>query len=104
MMESNYLNNNLTIDKPNETKGPTNNAKIIVPKPTNPPRYQPINTTVISIHHHKNFKNMLRSHRLKNTLPGINSIKEGVNIYSKFYSDTDVSKYGVLAIKISRKK
>ena len=62
---------------------------------------QKITTVVVSIHHHKDFKKMLKQHRLKNTLPGIKTIEDGVKIYSKFYSKKDIIKYGVLAIKLT---
>jgi len=59
-------------------------------------------TKIISIHYHKNFKTMIKQHRLKNVLPGVKTIAEGIEIYSKFYSDSDVLKYGVLAIKLKK--
>ena len=59
-----------------------------------------LKTCIISIHHHKNFNNMLKQHRLSNVLPGIKTFSDGVEIYSKFYSASDVLKYGVLAIKV----
>lgn len=59
-----------------------------------------VKTKIISIHHHKSFENMLKSHSLKNTLPGIKTIKDGVNVYREFYSKKDEQKYGVLAIKL----
>lgn len=59
-----------------------------------------IKTKIISIHHHKDFEKMLKAHRLYNVLPSIKTYKDGVNIYNKFYSPTDVKEYGVLAINI----
>lgn len=59
-----------------------------------------IKTKIVSIHHHKDFENMLKQHHLYNCLPGIKTYKEGVEIYKKFFSDSDIKKYGVLAIKI----
>ena len=35
------MNKFFTITMPKDTKGPTNTAKITVPNPTTPPRYQP---------------------------------------------------------------
>jgi ASC-1-like (ASCH) protein len=43
---------------------------------------------------------MLKQHRIGNVLPGIKTIDEGIDIYSKFYSEPNVLKYGVLAIKL----
>ena len=37
---------------------------------------------------------------LKRTLPGFNSINDGVNIYYSFYSKEQENMYGVLAIEI----
>jgi ASC-1-like (ASCH) protein len=59
-----------------------------------------VKTKVISLHRHATFRNMLRYHRLKNTLPEIKTIAEGEKIYSSFYSSSDVKKYGILAIKL----
>ena len=61
-----------------------------------------IKTKIISIHHHKDFEKMLKARRLYNVLPGIKTYKDGVKIYSKFFSPFDVKKYGVLAIKIRK--
>ena len=61
-----------------------------------------IKTKIISIHHHKDFEKMLRAHRLYNVLPGIKTYKDGVKVYNKFFSSSDVKKYGVLAIKIQK--
>ena len=43
---------------------------------------------------------MIKQHRLKNVLPGVKTIADGLNIYSQYYSNTYVLKYGVLAIKV----
>ena len=43
---------------------------------------------------------MLKQHHLYNCLPGVKTYKEGVAVYREFFSDSDVKKYGVLAIKI----
>ena len=43
---------------------------------------------------------MLKQHHLYNCLPGVKTLKEGVAVYKEFFSDSDVKKYGVLAIKI----
>ena len=59
-----------------------------------------IKTIVISVHHHKNFRNMLMQQRLFNVLPGVRTLKQGLEIYSKFYSDSDILEHGVLAIRI----
>jgi len=63
---------------------------------------QIIKTKIISIHHHQNFEKMLRTHKLKNVLPGIKTYRDGVKVYHTFFSHSDIKKYGVLAIKIKR--
>ena len=59
-----------------------------------------VKTRIVSIHHHKNFRTMIKQHKLYNVLPGIKTISEGIDIYSEFYPVSDVLKYGVLAIKL----
>ena len=59
-----------------------------------------IKTKIISIHRHKDFEKMLKTHRLYNVLPDVKTYKDGVKVYNKFFSPSDVKKYGVLAIKI----
>ena len=61
-----------------------------------------IKTKIISIHHHKDFEKMLKTHCLYNVLPGIRTYKDGVKVYHKFFSPSDVKKYGVLAIKLQK--
>ena len=41
---------------------------------------------------------------LKKTLPNINTLEEGVNVYYKFYTKEDEEKYGILAITIKKIK
>ena len=44
---------------------------------------------------------MIIKEGLKYTLPGYNRIKKGVNdVYYKYYSNQDETKYGVVAIKL----
>ena len=59
-----------------------------------------VKTKILSLHHHKDFEKMLKQHHLYNCLPGVKTLKEGVAVYKEFFSDSDVKKYGVLAIKI----
>ncbi len=47
---------------------------------------------------HKTFKEMIIKNRLKNVLPTINRINEGVEVYHKIYSKEDEKKYKVVAI------
>ncbi|KAM6545911.1 hypothetical protein CsatB_026647 [Cannabis sativa] len=48
------------------------------------------------------FSDMLEAESLAEVLPGVKSIKEGVQIYRKFYSEEEEYSSGVLAICISR--
>jgi ASC-1-like (ASCH) protein len=43
----------------------------------------------------------LASETLLATLPGVESIDAGVEVYRQFWSDADVEKYGVIAIQIA---
>ena len=61
-----------------------------------------IKTKIISVHHHKDFEKMLKTHRLYNVLPSIRTYKDGVKVYHKFFSPSDVKKYGILAIKLQK--
>lgn len=46
------------------------------------------------------FKEYLSQEGLKRTLPNVKTIKEGLNIYYKYYTFEDELKYGILAIYI----
>lgn len=49
------------------------------------------------IHYYEDFKTYLNEEKLKNCLPGIQNIKQGVSIYHNFYSKNDENKYGICA-------
>ena len=51
---------------------------------------------------YSSFKEYLSLEGLKRTLPNIYTIKDGVNIYRRFYSRDDENKYGVLAIYLKK--
>tara|TARA_B100002019_G_C20835537_1_gene387374 strand:- start:215 stop:508 length:294 start_codon:yes stop_codon:yes gene_type:complete len=55
-----------------------------------------------SIYHFKNFKDMLtyKEFSLKNTLPYINTLEEGVKLYDNYYTKYKIKKYGVVSIKL----
>lgn len=57
-------------------------------------------TIITNLKCYSTFEEMLEREGLKNVLPGIKSIEEGVKIYNKFYSKEDEIKYGVLAIHL----
>ena len=46
------------------------------------------------------FEKYIRTKTLKKTLPGINNVKEGLDIYYKYYSKDDEEKYKIIAIDI----
>ena len=50
------------------------------------------------IHYYTNFYDYLHQEKLKNCLPGIQNIKQGVSVYHKFYSKNDENKYGIIAL------
>lgn len=61
-----------------------------------------IKTQITNIHKYDTFKQMLEFEGLKNTLPNVKNMKEGVNVYLKpsgFY-DKLVQKDGIIAIEI----
>jgi len=60
-----------------------------------------IKTTITYIKKYPNFETMLKSETLEKVLPSVNNINEGVDIYHKYYSSADESKYGVLAFGLS---
>jgi len=57
-------------------------------------------TEVVEITNHKSFANMIKYNKLKNVLPGIRRINDGVAIYKKFYTDEDEQTYGVIGIHV----
>ena len=59
-----------------------------------------INTEIIKINMYNTFKEYLSKEGLTQTLPDINTIKEGCDIYYKFYTKKQEIKYGILAIHI----
>jgi ASC-1-like (ASCH) protein len=59
-----------------------------------------INAKIRKIIKYNSFEEYLSQEGLKRTLPDVQSIEDGVNIYYKFYNKNDEEKYGVLAIYI----
>ena len=50
------------------------------------------------IHYYDSFQNYLSNEKLKNCLPGIQNIKQGISVYYQYYSKQDENKYGICAI------
>ena len=61
-----------------------------------------IKTTIIYINKYPNFESMLKSETLEKVIPGIKTIKAGVETYHQFYSTDDEN--GVLAFGLTMLK
>lgn len=57
-------------------------------------------TRVSAIVYYKDFETYLATERLKNCLPGVRTIKDGVAVYHKFYPKEERQKYKVMAIHL----
>jgi ASC-1-like (ASCH) protein len=58
--------------------------------------------TVIKVQHFISLSEYLETVGLQSALPGISSIKEGCNVYLKFYSEEEIQKSGMLAFFVNR--
>lgn len=56
---------------------------------------------ISAIHYYDTFGDYLINEGLYKCLPGIDSIAEGINVYHKYYSESDESQYGIVAIQIT---
>ena len=61
-----------------------------------------VRTKIVSIECYVDFQNYLRMEGLANTLPGIETIQDGIRVYDKYFSLEDQSKYGVAALHLER--
>lgn len=57
-------------------------------------------TEITNKHQYAIFEEYLISEELDNCLPSIANLKNGLNIYYKYYSKENESQYGVLAIQL----
>ncbi len=57
-----------------------------------------IKIKIIKKNQYKTFEEYLKKESLKKCLPGIRTIKEGVDVYRKYYSQQDEKNYGIVAI------
>lgn len=57
-------------------------------------------TRVNAIMYYPDFEKYLSKERLKNCLPGVRTIKDGVAVYHKFYPKEERQKYKVMAIRL----
>jgi len=74
--------------------------EIIINKKKNDMTIDYVEAKIIRITKYKSFEEYLSQEGLRRTLPGINTIEDGENIYYKFYTKQDEEKYGILAIRI----
>lgn len=56
---------------------------------------------IINIAYYDTFQVYLETETLENCLPGINSMKQGLDIYYKYYTKDDELKYKIKALKFS---
>lgn len=54
---------------------------------------------ITSLHHYGNFQEYLEAEGLKDCLPGISTIEDGVDIYHQYYTEKEEYLYGILAIR-----
>lgn len=59
-----------------------------------------VDTVVTDVVRYDSFKDMLKEETVDATLPGIERIDDGVEVYRKFYSEEKEMEKGVLAIKV----
>ena len=57
-------------------------------------------TKVSAVVYYADFEKYLAAERLKNCLPGVKTIKDGVAVYHKFYPKEERQKYKVMAIRL----
>ena len=55
---------------------------------------------ITKINNYSNFESYLKKETLKKSLPGYNKIKDGVEIYYKYFSKEDEKKYKVKAFHL----
>ncbi len=59
-----------------------------------------IKTKIIKITNYNNFEDYLKKEKLLYTLPTIDTIEHGLMIYHKYFTQDDIKKYNVRAIKL----
>jgi ASC-1-like (ASCH) protein len=64
------------------------------------PMQRKVITKVSAIAYYPDFEKYLAAERLKNCLPGVRTIKDGVTVYHKFYPKEERQKYKVMAIRL----
>ena len=61
----------------------------------------PNNTKIAKLTKYPNFGDLLFHEKLYRVLPGIPSIKCGINVYDKIYKFNEIKEFGTLAIEIA---
>ena len=61
---------------------------------------QRVKTKLVRIEKYVTFADMLANEGLRHVLPGKDKIKDGVDVYRGFYSESKEAEHGVLAIQI----
>ena len=59
-----------------------------------------VKTKIKSIRKYKTFNDYLSKEGLEKCLPGIDTIKDGENVYYKYYSKENEEEFGILAIRL----
>uniref|UniRef100_A0A7N0U077 ASCH domain-containing protein n=1 Tax=Kalanchoe fedtschenkoi TaxID=63787 RepID=A0A7N0U077_KALFE len=57
---------------------------------------------VQGVHRYDSFSEMLGSEGLSRVLPGVQTVEEGVQVYRRFYTETEEKSFGVLAIQVQK--
>ena len=61
-----------------------------------------IKVKIMDIIRYNTFEEYLLQEGLKRTLPGIQTLKDGVNVYYSFYTKEQEKEFGILAVRIKR--
>ena len=61
---------------------------------------QTVKTKLVRIEKYDTFSDMLANEGLRHVLPDITTIKDGVDVYRQFYTESKESEHGVLAIQV----
>ena len=64
------------------------------------PMSREVITRVSGVVYYPDFEKYLTTERLKNCLPGVKTIKDGVTVYHKVYPKEERQKYKVMAIRL----
>jgi ASC-1-like (ASCH) protein len=57
---------------------------------------------IIGLNRYQSFRDMLEAEGIKNVLPNLDTVEEGILEYYKFYTKEQEKEFGVLAIKVKK--